>query len=59
MLPTQKLTGVVELSTKTRRMLVERLKKGAALNDWDKNTFYGGGAKGYTDYPTLAAEPAE
>jgi N-ethylmaleimide reductase len=39
--------------------LVERLKKGAALNDWDKNTFYGGGAKGYTDYPTLAAEPAE
>jgi N-ethylmaleimide reductase len=39
--------------------LVERLKTGAALNDWDKNTFYGGGAKGYTDYPTLAAEPAE
>ncbi|MET4326413.1 N-ethylmaleimide reductase [Bradyrhizobium sp. i1.15.2] len=39
--------------------LVERLKAGATLNDWDKNTFYGGGAKGYTDYPTLAAEPAE
>jgi N-ethylmaleimide reductase len=39
--------------------LVERLKKGAALNEWDKDTFYGGGAKGYTDYPTLAAEPAE
>lgn len=39
--------------------LVERLKKGAALNDWDKNTFYGGSAKGYTDYPALAAEPAE
>jgi N-ethylmaleimide reductase len=40
--------------------LVERLKKGAVLNDWDKNTFYGGGAKGYTDYPTLeAAEAAE
>jgi N-ethylmaleimide reductase len=39
--------------------LVERLKTGAALNDWDKNTFYGGGAKGYTDYPALAAEPAE
>jgi len=39
--------------------LVERLKQGAALNDWDKNTFYGGGAKGYTDYPSLAAEPAE
>jgi N-ethylmaleimide reductase len=40
--------------------LVERLKKGAALNEWDKNTFYGGGAKGYTDYPTLeSAEAAE
>ncbi len=39
--------------------LVERLRRGAALNEWDKNTFYGGGAKGYTDYPTLAAEPAE
>jgi N-ethylmaleimide reductase len=40
--------------------LVERLKKGAALNAWDKNTFYGGGAKGYTDYPTLeAAQAAE
>jgi N-ethylmaleimide reductase len=40
--------------------LVERLKKGAPLNAWDKNTFYGGGAKGYTDYPSLAkAEAAE
>ncbi|HTO59977.1 MAG TPA: alkene reductase [Bradyrhizobium sp.] len=40
--------------------LVERLKKGAALNEWDKATFYGGGAKGYTDYPTLeAAQAAE
>ncbi|WFU39313.1 alkene reductase [Bradyrhizobium sp. CB82] len=40
--------------------LVERLKKGAPLNEWDKNTFYGGGAKGYTDYPTLeAADAAE
>ncbi|KJC61494.1 N-ethylmaleimide reductase [Bradyrhizobium sp. LTSPM299] len=38
--------------------LVERLKKGAPLNDWDKNTFYGGGAKGYTDYPTLKATEA-
>ena len=33
--------------------LVERLKKGAALNVPDKATFYGGGAKGYTDYPAL------
>jgi N-ethylmaleimide reductase len=40
--------------------LVERLQKGAPLNAWDKATFYGGGAKGYTDYPTLeAAEAAE
>jgi N-ethylmaleimide reductase len=34
--------------------LVERLKSGAALNTPDKNTFYGGGEKGYTDYPALA-----
>src|ERR1700758_3007457 len=40
--------------------LVERLKQGAPLNEWDKATFYGGGAKGYTDYPTLqAADAAE
>src|ERR1700749_2963507 len=38
--------------------LVERLKKGAPLNEWDKATFYGGGAKGYTDYPTLQAKEA-
>jgi N-ethylmaleimide reductase len=35
--------------------LVERLRAGAPLNPWDKATFYGGGAKGYTDYPTLQA----
>jgi len=40
--------------------LVERLEKGAPLNAADKATFYGGGAKGYTDYPTLeAADAAE
>jgi N-ethylmaleimide reductase len=33
--------------------LVERLKKGAPLTEPDKATFYGGGAKGYTDYPFL------
>ncbi len=33
--------------------LVERLKRGAALTPPDKATFYGGGAKGYTDYPAL------
>jgi N-ethylmaleimide reductase len=34
--------------------LVERLKLGAPLNDFDKATFYGGDAKGYTDYPAMA-----
>ena len=34
--------------------LVERLKQGAPLNEADRATFYGGGAKGYTDYPALA-----
>lgn len=38
--------------------LVERLKAGAPLNDFDKATFYGGNAKGYTDYPTLAQAKA-
>ncbi|RZL89746.1 MAG: alkene reductase [Variovorax sp.] len=33
--------------------LVRRLREGAPLNPWDKNTFYGGGEKGYTDYPAL------
>ena len=33
---------------------VERLKSGAELNQLDPSTLYGGGAKGYTDYPTLA-----
>lgn len=30
-----------------------RLAEGAPLNEPDKTTFYGGGAEGYTDYPTL------
>jgi N-ethylmaleimide reductase len=34
--------------------LVERLRRNAPLNTPDKTTFYGGGAKGYTDYPALA-----
>ena len=38
--------------------LVERLQKGAPLTAPDKATFYGGGAKGYTDYPTLGAQQA-
>ena len=37
--------------------LVRRLREHAPLNELDKATLYGGGAKGYTDYPTL--EPAQ
>jgi N-ethylmaleimide reductase len=33
--------------------LVERLRRGAPLNAPDRETFYGGGAKGYVDYPTI------
>ena len=33
--------------------LVRRLRENAALNAVDASTLYGGGAKGYTDYPTL------
>jgi 2,4-dienoyl-CoA reductase-like NADH-dependent reductase (Old Yellow Enzyme family) len=34
--------------------LAERWRVGAELNEPDPDTFYGGGAEGYTDYPTLA-----
>lgn len=34
--------------------LVERLKTGAPLAALDPSTLYGGGARGYTDYPVLA-----
>ena len=33
--------------------LVERFRQNAPLNAPDGSTFYGGDAKGYTDYPTL------
>lgn len=33
--------------------LVERLRTNAPLNAWDQRTFYGGGEKGYIDYPAL------
>ncbi|RPH29967.1 alkene reductase [Buttiauxella warmboldiae] len=33
--------------------LVERLQRNAELNAQRPETFYGGGAEGYTDYPTL------
>lgn len=33
--------------------LPERLRIGAALNEARSESFYGGGAEGYTDYPTI------
>ncbi len=33
--------------------LVRRWREGAPLNEPNADTFYGGGAEGYTDYPTL------
>ena len=39
--------------------LVERLRQDAVWNVSQRETFYGGGAEGYTDYPVLeAAQPA-
>lgn len=39
--------------------LPRRLEIGAPLNRYDRSTFYGGGATGYTDYPALnESEPA-
>jgi N-ethylmaleimide reductase len=35
--------------------LVERIRKGAPFTEPDRSTFYGGGAKGYIDYPVMAA----
>lgn len=39
--------------------LVERLRRDAPLNEPHRETFYGGGAKGYTDYPFLETAAAE
>jgi 2,4-dienoyl-CoA reductase-like NADH-dependent reductase (Old Yellow Enzyme family) len=36
--------------------LPQRFARNAPLNEWDKDTFYTGGAKGYTDYPALVRE---
>jgi N-ethylmaleimide reductase len=33
--------------------LTRRLRDGLPLNEADRQTFYGGGAEGYTDYPAL------
>jgi len=38
--------------------LPERFASGAALNPPDAQTFYSGGAHGYTDYPSLAGGAA-
>jgi N-ethylmaleimide reductase len=38
--------------------LPARLARDAALNKPDQTTFYGGGAKGYTDYPFMDASQA-
>jgi N-ethylmaleimide reductase len=37
--------------------LVHRFDIGAPLAPGDRSTFYGGGEKGYVDYPALRAEP--
>jgi N-ethylmaleimide reductase len=39
--------------------LVERLHLGAPLNAPERETFFGGGAHGYTDYPALPPRTAE
>ena len=36
--------------------LPKRVAIGAVLNPYDRNTFYGGAEKGYTDYPFLKQE---
>ncbi|HZT54971.1 MAG TPA: alkene reductase [Burkholderiaceae bacterium] len=38
--------------------LVERLRRDAPLAPLQRETLYGGGAEGYTDYPTLQTAPA-
>lgn len=38
--------------------LVARLKSGAPLNEADRTTFFGGNARGYTDYPALSVPAA-
>ena len=35
--------------------LPSRFELRAPLNRYDRSTFYGGGAKGYVDYPALTA----
>lgn len=39
--------------------LPDRLRQHAPLNTDDRTTYYGGGAKGYTDYPNLAQQQGQ
>jgi len=39
--------------------LPERVRLGAPFNVDDPTTYYGGGEKGYTDYPSLAQDRGE
>lgn len=58
-------TGLADVVTVGRWALanpdfVERYRRGVPLNEAEEATFYGGGARGYTDYPRLGeARPAE
>ena len=38
--------------------LPERVRRDVPLNRYDRSTFYGGDARGYTDYPTAEAAAA-
>lgn len=56
--------GKVDLIAFGRKFLAnpdlpERLRLNASINADDPTTYYGGGAKGYTDYATLAHERGE
>jgi N-ethylmaleimide reductase len=53
------MTGIADLVPVAKMALanpdlVARLKKNAPLNEPNPVTFFGGGAAGFTDYPTLA-----
>jgi 2,4-dienoyl-CoA reductase-like NADH-dependent reductase (Old Yellow Enzyme family) len=56
-------SGFAQLETYGQMVLANpdfltRLKTGAPMNTADRASFFGGGAAGYTDYPTLADGPA-
>ncbi|HIH2751123.1 alkene reductase [Burkholderia aenigmatica] len=55
-------TGLADLEAYGQMILanpdfVARLKRSAPMNDADRNAFYGGTSRGYTDYPTLNEAP--